>query len=164
VTVTTPSGGPPRALVTFRSVDLNSPVASEAPYCPQSEPVKRKVYSSAALQRLQDHFKLTELDESSDSSPPEADESSSAGKAFVVFINYKSKKYLHVDTKSPPLTEDYGSQEERRKRRQEARTQYKLAVARKNNVVNILEELKLNLQVHKIGFKFSSFLHINHVS
>ncbi|CAB3387783.1 Hypothetical predicted protein [Cloeon dipterum] len=128
VTVTTPSGGPPRALVTFRSVDLNSPVASEAPYCPQSEPVKRKVYTSAALQRLQDHFKLTEMDESSDSSPPEQDDSQDA-----------SKKDESVS--------EYGSQEERRKRRQEARNQYKLAVARRNNVLSILEELKLDLQV-----------------
>lgn len=83
MTVTTPSGGPPRALVTFRSVDLNSPVATETPYCPQSEPVKRKVYSSAAMQRLQDHFKLTEMDESSDSSPPEGEESCSADQGNV---------------------------------------------------------------------------------
>lgn len=86
IQVTTPSGGPPRALVTFRSIDLSSPVAAEAPYCPQSEPLKRKVYSSAALQRLQQHLALAECAESSDSSPPDDDEQSAQGE--IETLNY----------------------------------------------------------------------------
>jgi hypothetical protein len=54
---------------------------------------------------------------------------------------------LLLDKKSTLSPVDNGGQDERRIRRQEARNHYKLAVARKNNVVIILEEIKLNLQV-----------------
>jgi hypothetical protein len=55
--------------------------------------------------------------------------------------------YFFLDKKSTLSLIDNGGQDERRLRRQEARNHYKLAVARKNNVVIILEEIKLNLQV-----------------
>ncbi|KAF4529391.1 hypothetical protein B566_EDAN003482 [Ephemera danica] len=139
IQVTTPSGGPPRELVTFRSVDLSSPVAAEAPYCPQSEPLKRKVYTSAALQRLQEHLALADCAESSDSSPPDDDEQSAQDRLGQKVAALRRER-LAAEARLA------NREEERKRRRERIRAQQQLALERRNTLLQTLESLKRDLQ------------------
>ncbi|GLG96353.1 Uncharacterized protein GBIM_03369 [Gryllus bimaculatus] len=130
------------AILAFRSVDLSGALDGSG-YCPQSEPVKRKVYAgSATLGRLQKSLEKSQhhslrLKAEADLSP---EDRGGAGSLQLKLAELRRER-LQVEAKVREARE-----EERRRLDERAQAQRQLTLLRRQMLVHTIEGLKRSLE------------------
>lgn len=133
---------PAPPLMAFRSVDLGGGALEG--YCPQSEPVKRKVYAgSASLDRLQKSLEKSQhqsLRLKADAEGASSEERSGAGSLQQKLADLRRER-LQVEAKVREARD-----EERRRLDERAQAQRQLTLLRRQMLVHTIEGLKRSLE------------------